>query len=206
MPRKTAWQKEIEADANPILYHGANKSQLAVMFGLDIRTVGGKLSVLPPSGKIGVTDVWLVKEAAPYLVKPSAQKIEETIRSMSTDALPAHLRKEYWSAKRQEQAYLRDEGDLLHTTEVIGHYAETFKELRTQLLLLGEGVERQMELPQRARELLSAMIDSCMNDMQERLVTRFEDYEPSMPPPVASDDEWDVPVPAEEEEDEFHGL
>lgn len=201
MPRKSAWEHEVAEDQNVVVHHGATISQLAKMFGMNRETVKGRLSVVQPI-QFGKVDRYPLKDAAPHLVKPIGN-IEDALRTMNADALPANLRKEYWSAKRQEQAYRKEEGELWDTEDVLGHFAETFKVLRTELLLLSEAVEREMQLPDRAREILKGQIDATMENVRKALVEKFGT--PKDPAPPESEN-WDIRVEPEEEDDEFEGL
>ncbi len=200
MPRKSRWQIETEADPNVIVHHGATVSQIAHMFGMHKETVKGKLSAVQPRDVSGVAR-YPLKEAAPYLVKPLGS-IEDAMRTMNADALPANLRKEYWSAKRQEQAYRKEEGELWETNDVLAAFAEVFKDIRTKLLLLGEAVEREMELPDRAREIIRGNTDAIMMDIRESLIERWGSPDPDAPPA----EETDPDLEGLEDDDGFAGL
>jgi hypothetical protein len=190
----TAKPPDPKSDA--VIFTGASITQLSRIFGMDVRTVKGKIALVPPVGKsFQGMDLWRIRDVAPYLVKPMGD-FEAALRNMSHEDLPPNLRKEFWHAKRQEQAYKKEAGELWPTEDVLAAFSEVFKELRTRMLLLGEAVEREVALPERAREILKGNIDATMGEMREALINAFGAPDPDAPPPVKED------VDA----DEFEGL
>lgn len=209
MPRlRRTGTVETEAPApDEVVFLGATISQLKTIFAMDVRTIKGKISEIKPSGQRNGSPFWRIRDVAPYLVKPVGD-FEAALRNMSHEDLPPNLRKEFWHAKRQEQAYKKEAAELWPTEDVQVAFSEAFKTLRTELLLLGEAVEREVSLPERAREILKANIDATMNNMRENLIVKFDAPDPDAPPPP--DEDWDIRVVREEEgegdEDEFQGL
>ncbi len=185
--------------SDPLIYIGCTVTQLMRIFGQDMRTVKGKIATVKPVTRVEGLDVWSLREVAPYLVKPVGD-FEAAMRNMSHEDLPPNLRKEFWHAKRQEQAYRKEAGELWPTEDVLGAFAETFKTIRTELMLLGEAVEREMALSDRAREILKANIDATMVNTRAALITKFGAPDPDKP----------IKKPAKPKEvqgeDEFQGL
>lgn len=196
--------------SDAVIYTGATVTQLMKLFGMDFRTVKGKIAEIKPAGERRGAMIWRVKDVAPYLVKPVGD-FEAALRNMNADDLPPMLRKEFWSAKRQEQAYKLEERELWPTDEVLAAFSTAFKEMRTELLLLGEAVEREVALPERAREILKSNIDTTMANVRERLITTFGSPDPDAEPVEEADDldadlEDLTDSDEQDDDDEFEGL
>jgi hypothetical protein len=143
------------------------------MFKMDGRNVTAKLLPLKPCGKRGRYDIYLIREAAQYLVKPVGD-FETFLRNAHFSELPNALRKEFWAAQRMKQIVEKEAGDLWPTEDVIEPFRLRPDRCGRKLLLLGDAVEREVSLPdKRARELLRHMIDAAMESMRERLVEKY---------------------------------
>lgn len=171
--------KSVDADSKvqdettrAMLFEGASISQLAKLFGLDNRTVSGKLQFVRPCGKRAGHPIYLVKDAAPYLVKPTGD-IEAYIRKMNPAELPPMLQKEYWAGQHARLKFEEDRGDLWRTEAVVEKFADVFKVLRTSLNLLQDRVEREIELNDKQRAIIRAHTDSALRDLNKSLVEKY---------------------------------
>lgn len=178
-----------------MLYDGASVSQLAVLFGMDNRTVAGKIADCPSSGRRQGHPVYRIRDAAPYLCVPHGD-IEEHIKKMNHRDLPPMLLKEFWTGQQARQKFLESEGDLWRTDAVIDILAETFKTLRMSILLMRDQVERETELSERQRDVSLALTDGLLNDINESLIERFR-HEPkrSLQPDVTREPPTDAEDP-----------
>lgn len=168
----------------------ATMSQLAQLFETDAKTLPKRLRGLRPAGTRSTTSTFKIREAAARIVKPG-YAIEHYLRTMNHSELPPLLTKEYWNGQRARQIYEENAGDLWRTSEVVESFAEAFKTLRMSLLLMGDAVDRESELTETQRKIVKRMIDGAIDDLREKMVTRFKDYVASIAPlalPVLSDD------------------
>lgn len=193
------------SDLLALLHDGANITQLALMFGMKLETVSRKLRACPPIGTRNGHGVYSIGEAARYISKP-IHGVEEAIRNMHPSELPAALRKEYWQAQNEKIKFEENQGDLFRTEDVLSAFAEAAQEIRMQILLLSDAVEKQIEFTDKQRDLLKKMIDGTLGTINERLQNVFGE---GTDPEQEADDspiEGDDPELFEEEEDEFQGL
>jgi hypothetical protein len=156
-----------------MLFDGASISQLARLFGHDNRTIAKKIQGLRPVGKRAGHPIYAVAEAARYLVVPLGD-IEDHIRKMRPEELPAGLQREFWSAQAARLKFEEDRGDLWRTADVIAHYSETFMTMRTALLLMVDTVEKSVELTDRQRSIIQRAVDGAMRELHTSLVGKFE--------------------------------
>jgi hypothetical protein len=156
----------------------ASMAQLAHLFQTDAKTLPRRLRGLKPSGQRHNTKTYLIREAASRIVKPG-YAIEQYLRTMNHSELPPLLTKEYWNGQRARQIYEENAGDLWRTADVVEGFAEAFKTLRMSLLLMADAVDRESELSEPQRKALKRMIDGSIDDLREKMVSRFKDYAPS---------------------------
>lgn len=193
----------------------ATMSQLAQLFETDAKTLPKRLRGLRPAGARHNTSTYKIREAASRLVRPG-YAIEQYLRTMNHSDLPPLLTKEYWNGQRARQIYEENAGDLWRTSQVVEGFAEAFKTLRMSLLLMGDAIERETALSEVQRKIVKRMIDGAIDDLREKMVTRFKDYVAATAPlalPVFDDaDDFglesvgsgdDAAFPEDDEEDDL---
>lgn len=160
-----------EADA---LYGGIPVTQVAELFRSDVKTVRRKIieGNVAPCGKRSGVDVYHVRDVAPWLVKP-AYDIETYIRRMNHTDLPPLLSKEFWNGLRARQRYELDAGNLWPTDQVLSVFAEVAKDLRMNLLLISDAIERETALTDRQREIVKSRIDEALEKIRADLVSKY---------------------------------
>ena len=159
----------------------ATMAQLAQLFETDSKTLPKRLRGLRPAGSRNGTSTYKIREAASRIVKPG-YAIEYYLRTMNHSELPPLLTKEYWNGQRARQIYEENAGDLWRTSQVVESFAEAFKTLRMSLLLVADGVDRELELSEGQRRIIKRMIDGAIDDLREKMVDRFKDYVASVAP------------------------
>jgi hypothetical protein len=167
----------------------ATMAQLAQLFETDAKTLPKRLRGLRPAGVRNNTSTYKIREAAARIVKPG-YAIEYYLRTMNHSELPPLLTKEYWNGQRARQIYEENAGDLWRTSQVVEGFAEAFKTLRMSLLLVADGVDRELELSEAQRKIIKRMIDGAIDDLREKMIDRFKDYVASTAPlalPVFND-------------------
>jgi Protein of unknown function (DUF1441) len=163
-------------ESKAMLFEGASISQLAALFGHDNRTITKKIQGIKPIGKRAGHPIYKIAEAAAYLVKPMGD-IEEYIKKMQPEDLPPKLSKEFWSAQSLRMKFEEDRNDLWRTSDVVTHFAESFKVARTTIMLTVDSIEKTTELSEAQRNLMLAEMDKLMLGLNKALLERFQ-HEP----------------------------
>lgn len=161
-------------DLRTVLTQGATSRQLAQMFQMDQVTVDRRLAAVRPVGERDGRHIWRVKDAAPTLVPLPTDAVDRVLRMGHMD-LPPMLRKEYWQGQAQQLKVLEQEGHIWRTEAVQRYVGEAFREVRMEIKLLQDGLERNTELTERQRNLLSNAIDGCLTGIRDRLIEFFKD-------------------------------
>ncbi len=161
-----------ETDA--IVFQGASLIQIAKIFGMDARDVKQKLqgTSVKPSGERRGFPVYAIKDVAPYLVSPPYD-LDEFIQKMSIADLPTILRKEYWAGMRSRQLFEKEAAELWPTSQVVDTVSSLLKTLRMSLLMSREAVERETELTDRQRAIITSLIDNSLEDLYATTTRQF---------------------------------
>lgn len=163
---------QLDGDSKSMIYEGCNLSQLCAIFKMDRRTVTEKIVEVAPCGQRSGYPIYHIREVAPYLVKP-AYDVEAYLRRMNHKDLPPQLSKEFWAGLKSKQEYLRNEGELWHTTEVIRGISELFKVLRMSLLLQMDTIERESVLTPAQRKRMIELTDGALNGAADAIKDNF---------------------------------
>lgn len=153
-------------------------AQIAHLFRTDAKTLPRRLRRLKPVATRSGVNVYSIRDAAAYLVKPG-YSIEQYLRQMHPNDLPVGLMKEFWAGQKSRQSYEMQAGDLWPTRQVVEALAEAFKEARMAILLFPETVERETGVTDAQRKVLRRLTDGLIDDLRKHLVEHFENYEPS---------------------------
>lgn len=204
MPRTSEHQT-----SNPLLIHGANVSELAIMFGLQRKEAARRLENVPPTRRVGGISTWRISDVAHKLVRidDSMSDLISTVLSTHHTDLPKMLSKEYWYGQNQRLRYMRDIGDLWDTHAVVELASEVFKTLRLSLMLAADSVERETGLTLGQREIIENLMHAALEEAREKLVGSLvkqrknssgKAFAPREGQPVAKShvelDEWGDPV------------
>lgn len=142
---------------------------LANVFRLDKQTVKKRIAELEPCGKSGNFDTYDFVEAAPYLVKPKIDA-ETLLRTMKTQDLPLHLRKEHWAAMRQRQIYEEHAGDLWRTNDVVTVLGELFSLIRNSLMTFDNVLEKNTIMTAEHRKVLKTLLFDLQEDIYQKIL------------------------------------
>lgn len=167
-------QENLEG-ARTLIFQGANLTQLSALFGMDKTNLVSKLrkSDVKPVGRRRNADVYLVKDVAPYVVKP-AFDVETYIKNMNHNELPKHLTKEFWAGLKSRQDYEEREGLLWRTEKVVQEVGELFKLVKMSALLMMDAVERTTELTDRQRELVKNLTHGMLDEIVQKIEQNFQ--------------------------------
>lgn len=188
-PKSNAERAGVDEESYLAIYQGVNMAQLGSIFGIDSRDLKEKLvGRVAPIGKRNNRDIFSIKECAPFLVMP-AYDMDEFIQRMSVADLPTMLRKEFWAGMRSRQLFEKEAGESWPTSEVENAVVELFKTLRMSLLQTREAVEREAELTDRQRAIITKIIDTALEQAHGATTRRFTETKIGTPKIRVPDEE-----------------
>lgn len=165
--------KRFDEDTEAMLFHGASLSQIGRLFSMDNRDIKAKISGnVEPTGMRAGAPIYAIKDVAPYLVQPPYD-MDTFIQKMSLADLPMILRKEYWAGMRSQQLFMQAAGELWPTSEVVDVISELLKSIRMAVLPIREAVERETELTERQRAIITKIIDNTLEQAHATTIERF---------------------------------
>lgn len=112
-------------------------------------------------------------EAASYLVAPNVD-VATYIARMDPSALPEQLRSAYWDAKLKRQKYEAQAGHLWRSEDVMDVLGETFKIIKDRTQLFVDTLENTTGLSDANRATLNSMVDTMLDEIQQKLVEHSE--------------------------------
>lgn len=135
---------------------------LCQAFGMGRRDVERMLRQCPVLRRTGTNGkIYELAVAASYLVKPQIS-VEQYIKTIDAKDLPERLRKEFWTARLQEQKFRQKAGDLWATDDVLAVFGEVFKLVKNQSQLWSDSLETETGLTDEQRAILSDLVDDLM--------------------------------------------
>lgn len=142
---------------------------LAKAFRTTRHRVQTQLADMRPKGKGGKAALYDLNDAAQRLV---AVKIDadELLKRATTKDLPPRLQTEVWAALRQEKKFMQEAGDLWETNAVFEMLSECFGEVRSELRVHSEAVEREVGLTGEQRKLLTDLTHQTLNNLRDRML------------------------------------
>ena len=148
---------------------GVTVPWLCQVFNMTRPQVEKRLEHCPVMRRVGTNGkIYELPIAAAYLVKPK-MSVEQYINSMDTKDLPERLRKEFWTARLQEQKWRQKAGELWSTEDVLTVFGEVFKLIKTKSQLWSDSLETTTGLSDEQRALLGDLVDSLMGDIFDSL-------------------------------------
>lgn len=160
-------------DLRDLLYRGATARQLGILFGVATATAESRMAKVSVNGDRGGLPIYLVKDAAPHLVPLPADAVERVIR-MNHMGLPPALRKEFWQGQQAQLRVLAEQGDLWRTDAVIAYVGAAFRDVATEIKLLGDAIERDTVLSEAQRNTMESLIADVLEKVQKRITETFE--------------------------------
>lgn len=150
-------------------------AQLAQVFRTDRKTVMAKLRGCPPVAR-NTRNAMLydLATAAAYLVEPKVD-IEAYIKRLRPADLPPYLHDAYWSALKKRQEVELKAGDLWETERVIEVYGELAKNIKSQVMLWTDQLEKRRKLAPEEREFFTAQCDGLLSMVFEAF-TRLKEH------------------------------
>lgn len=171
------------------MFDGCSISELAAVFNKDKRTVSEKIRGIKPSGERYGVPIYHMREAARLLCDPiSEADIEDYIKQLRPNDLPPMLLKEFWNGQLSKQKFELAEGALWQTDDVLRVLTETFKKLKTGVLLFADTIEAKTELTDKQRRIINELSDGLLVELHKTLV---EDTDVDVSTGIAAEDLFD---------------
>lgn len=108
---------------------GVTATWLAHVFDMQTSVVKNRLANCPVAARRGTQNIYELKVAAQYLVKPIVD-MEEFMKNVRTDDLPVRFQEGYWAAKKKQLSYEQESGQLWRTGDVAAKFGEIFLLIR----------------------------------------------------------------------------
>lgn len=168
-----------------ILYDGASISQLGVLAGMDNRQVKARISgKIEPVGMRAGSPIFNVIEAAQFLLKNEKSMLlkgvdmekfaAEFIKQMeNADDIPPHISSAFYKARMSKLEFEQKQGSMVPLAAVRDAVEVNNKAMREQILLTKERVEREIELPQKAKTILVNTLDKLIADTKDAIINSF---------------------------------
>lgn len=153
-----------------------SKSQLASLFGLHRQTVASRLAKVAPCGKDKRGhDTFTIPKAALWLVDQAdrRQPGEDEKGEINPDRLPPDMAKDYWDAQIKRQEFLRREGDLWETQQVVEGAAQIVKPIAAGLGALPDVLERTLALTPRQVKSVEEEVRRLRVDLHKNIIEAF---------------------------------
>lgn len=148
---------------------GVTVTWIANIFHMGVGTVRRKLANCPKLQNYKGGELYDLKIAVQYLVKPAVD-ISTFIKNMRPGDLPPMLQKDYWDAMLKRQRWEEEAGELWRTDQVLEVLGEAFKTVKMTIQLWPENLERVHGLSDQQRAALLQCTDGLLEDLNKALV------------------------------------
>lgn len=108
-------------------------------------------------------------EAASYLVKPQLD-LKKYLETVKPDALPERLREAVWNSKLKRQRWEEKAQHLWRTETVMSRFAEVLANVRQQLQLIPDRVERMTGLDIAQYKIIRNIIDEVQEEIYQEIL------------------------------------
>ncbi len=162
---------------------GFTVSWLSRAFGVSQYFVRKLLADAPVKGKGGKANLYDIREAAKRLIHGDVDW-DELLRKINKRDLPAHLQTEIWAARRAEQRFRQDAGELWSTDAVLDVLTSVLAVVRSRVVIWPDTLERQTGLTADQRDRLMQLADSLLDDVHDAIL---EESKKHTTPPALDD-------------------
>lgn len=153
---------------------GVSVTWLARVFNLDVATVRKRLIGCPNVGSKTSGFVYLVEEAAPYLVTPRLTPAD-FLKHMQKGDLPPQLQDAYWSGVLKRQKAQQNAGDLWHSVDVFDVMQEVLKVAREGLQQIPSTLDRSQKFTEAQVQIVIEIIDAIQDEMHKKLLAMAQE-------------------------------
>lgn len=182
-----------------VLKRPVSMNFLAEVFDMDPATVRKRLTRCPKLGQAGGNrPVYDFKTACQFILPPK-MTADEFIRTLHHAKLPPEVNKTFWQAQRERMRYMRDAGDLWHTTDllnVLGQVNMTFKDRIDMWVedirdLKGISDDHVARIEEMAHALKSDLYESLVTMPSNGETVSIRDKEDPLAPPEAEHTDYE---------------
>lgn len=150
--------------------NGVTVQWLAKTFRMTRHMVEKKIRHIRPisEGRHG-QPLYDIPEAAGWLVDAKID-MDTFMKTVKMEDLPEKLRDSYWSGKLKRQRYEERAGDLWHTEEMMAFFSKILSDLRDDLQMTPELVERLHGCTPEQYQTIRNAMDSVQENLYEKTV------------------------------------
>ncbi len=168
MPRKKPPRPEDSETEWHKLRDGVTQNWLVGFTRMHPNTVKRRLGKCPVLKKEAGRDVYDPMIALSYLINPQID-VYDYIKNMQPNELPVMLRKEFWDAENKRLNYEERSGELWHTSDVHEVLSNVFKQIKNQMQVWTDDVERETKLTPEQYKILEARVDALRKSLDDTL-------------------------------------
>lgn len=160
------------------VFSGVSVSWLAYAFQMDRNTVKKRLNTggCQPIRQEKGAKFYNLKQAAQYLVEPKVD-IEKWIKSLNPKDLPPLLQDSYWSAAIKRQKWEETARMTWRHEQVVDVLGRLAKDMKTNITLFADNVEREIGLTPSQRKIIIEMSDGLMEMLHKTMVEQPQRYQ-----------------------------
>lgn len=173
-------QEKNNPDAGPsadraLVRQGVTVGWLADTLDLPLQRVKKHLRDCPVARHTKEGPLYKLATAIDYLAKPKVN-IEEYLKTVKPEDLPARFQDTYWSAMNKRQKWEENAKELWRTDDVMLVLGRVFQTMKFQLQLFPDTVERAHGLTKEQRDQIITMTDALQNDIYGELQEAVQQY------------------------------
>ncbi|WOE76308.1 hypothetical protein [Alterisphingorhabdus coralli] len=144
---------------------------LSEVFNMDPKTVRTRLVRCPILGMAGGNrPVYDFKTACQYLLPPK-MTTDEFIRTLNAAKLPPEVNKVFWQAQRERLRYLRDAGEVWHTTDLLDLLGQVNMTFKDRIDMWVEDIREMKGISDENILKIEQMTHALKSDLYEALVS-----------------------------------
>jgi len=163
---------------------GITVQDLSAMTGRPLAEVESMLIATKPMRGIQlrarVYDLYTAMQALSGSGDAADTALEETIKRMKPNQLPASLSTEFWKGQKARLEYMEEVEQLWRQERVQMAVATVLKVMRQQMTLLADNVDQQATLSIRQREIVQGIADATLGECRDAVIEAFDGWDGTM--------------------------
>ncbi len=166
-----------------MVQQGITVQDLSAMTGRPMAEVESMLIAVKPMRGIQlrarVYDLYTAMQALSGSGDAADKALEETIKRMKPNQLPASLSTEFWKGQKARLEYMEEVEQLWRQERVQMAVATVLKVMRQQMTLLADNVDQQATLSVRQREIIQGIADATLGECRDAVIEAFNGWDGS---------------------------
>ena len=166
-----------------MVQQGITVQDLSAMTGRPMAEVESMLIAVKPMRGIQlrarVYDLYTAMQALSGSGDAADKALEETIKRMKPNQLPASLSTEFWKGQKARLEYMEEVEQLWRQERVQMAVATVLKVMRQQMTLLADNVDQQATLSIRQREIIQGIADATLGECRDAVIEAFNGWDGS---------------------------